>query len=347
MVQLNCLKAVFVFTLHMLSFMVAASNASSGTGNGACVWSGNSYYVLDANSVNRVMDLLNEQAGYVARDVDLFHLPMLRYSVRNEQITDVYYDTDDFELLKNGYELYEKTNNSVSKYVKDRSEIIFRESAGNDSSINEWRYRPKKYKKKLENIDDHLLLGRVKRRERRPLLDKLSGLLKDQNMRRLIPVLKVQHNILSVNIVSMEDVFGKVYLDQAVIKVFGASGVHSSAGAVFYEDAMKSLSGDEKKNIYDSISSLNCKIELNVKNVEKVNHIGYKDYYRVATDIMPIFPFSVKNALMFKLVQAFLLMLIAFLPIYLLRTKDLKLVLRTRTKHNFVFKGDSKCDSKG
>lgn len=289
------------------SLSVPASEAGDlDCGNGR--FDGVYYIVPPSSNISRV-------DAYFSSVIDNFSGQMNEFTgiSGNRSIVETYYDYEGLPLLKNGLELYHKINKELPYYREEREKIFFVDNNSNSYS----NYEVKQYNKKINPVDKHPLLGRIKRKQRTDLFSKLEKISNDVPT-NLAARLRVEHTTLSY-LISLHNVkVGEISVSVFHIDNYGIPNTSLLLKIEPVSGGKKYLSKEESSILANYLCSVSKGFGDNLPGVEPVIQFGYAEYNKMADEMLPIRNLLQSHPILFQVGQILVLTIIGFLFIYLL-----------------------------
>ena len=234
-----------------------------------------------------------------------------------DNIEEIYFDTDDLSLLNHDAELLLKTKLNLSKYNKQREQVLFKSATDNVNSEDDLLLSTKEYNRKLNPIDKHPLLGKVKRSERELLLSRLEEHIQT-SIAELTPVFTVNQRRLSHTLSELRTPYVGATLSQSKITSHGLSSLIVVAGFETYHQPMASITEQAQSALKNPVVQAHCSFKSEFPQFRPLSKIGYRQYYMSVTEKFPALSFFRKYPLIFNVGQILVLTLIGFLILYLI-----------------------------
>ncbi len=278
----------------------------------------NVVYFLDVNSIALVSKFFHQiPSAYFVRDDTLFEV-----SKGIKPRTEIYFDDNDFSLLKKKHELFVTEDINLPIYRTGREQVIFKDNnSGNFES-----FETKSYKKKVTPLDKHKLFGRIKRKQRQLLIDKL-GAISTTTAEEFSTNFQVQHHEVVQFYRHYGVTYGTITLDQFDIADFGIPNTFSLLRFELYLDKMNQLQEKERTYLLEAFCNARSGFNSRFIDIPAALKFGYSEYHQLALDLLPSRSFFKKYPMLYQLGQIFILLIIGFLFIFLL-------VGRYRSRHS-------------
>lgn len=297
---------VVVF-LGFSSLSIASDSPGAGCENQNFT---DTYFLLGANQVGEVSIFFNNLFNNYFEDFEPF-ISTVGQRSRLER----YFDTNKNSIHDGGMELYISTEENLPEYRIGREQVVYKNNSAElgPASI----YEVKRYNKKATPLDKHPLFGKVLRKERVNLLDKLK-LVGPVQIEALIEMLEVRHEEL-VFLISLYGVHtASITLDKFHIKNYGLPNTFTLIKYEIQPDSGSNLSELENEKLNQTFCLLMHDFQQEFSSLEPISTFGYQQYVQLANMQFPGRAFFQRYPLIFTLGQILVLILIGFLLVYLL-----------------------------
>jgi hypothetical protein len=265
-------------------------------------------YEVNFEDVAQVSQIINQE---VPRILSTKENPGFEYLNGIRNVNEVYYDTKNEVLRSKGLSLSYRLTEKLPRYNPDREVVTFLDSNLSEPLI----FRVKRYKKKEEEFDKHVLLGLIKRKDRAGLIYRLG--LSKQLLYQLSPNLHVDNQENVYQITLYNHIVSEVSLIGAQ---FGSFSVKRSAVFVkfnYYPDSSDYLKIQEQTVLKDMV----CSMEKTLTSQVELKPVGENNLYKIymgrMDQVFPWRPIFRKYPKLFVLSNSLLLALIGFLILYL------------------------------
>jgi hypothetical protein len=228
-----------------------------------------------------------------------------------------YYDYDNLQLLNANKALAHVIENHLPKYVQRETIKFIEQPTQPDSSTD---YDVKYYNKKLTLLDKHPLFGKVKRKDRPVLINKLYAINKAKP-ESISESLKVD----SIEKVKLITYFGTPYaaitLSRLTVTDYAIPNIsYLLKFEIFYSNLNKSTV-DEKNALNNFLCILDKQFQSQLPHIQSSSWFGYTQYYKFAETVLPSRTFFRRFPELYSWGQIFSLVLLGFLFIYLVLGK--------------------------
>lgn len=257
--------------------------------------------------------------GELPRVSNFFHTRLKQFSAEHGSLSDsvtrhdieeIYFDTPDFQLYRDGHAVSISTDRSRPEYEEARRKVRL------SAAESETDFRTRQYRRRISALERHPLTGIVRRRELGALLSLLSAWGISES-KRLLPVLRVEHAMLSHSL----DVYGQTWagmsLDRIRVTTHGLYRefvvLRFSRGAGEYPV----LTSAEQQALERAWRQMVCGFQIDFPHAGAGQPMGYRQYQAIADRLLPWQRFFTRYPLLFRLGQAVILSGIAFLVLYL------------------------------
>ena len=271
----------------------------------------NRYYLLDIESVNSVLSFYKQLPAYILNNNNTtFVLDLGQRTIKN-----LYFDFNDYSLLKNNQELYLSNHINLPNYRIEREKIVFADHAS--TTRQQHVFEAKRYNKKVTALDKHQLFSRVKRSERQTLSD-LIRLKNDTSVEQMVETIEINHDQQVMLFQHFGESIGEVVFDIFSISNFGIPNTHYLFKLEIFQKKIKDLKQQERLQLNRFYCQIDDPIQKNLPNLTPISNFGYQSYFQLAEQQLPNRKFLNNYPVVFKLGQVLVLTFIGFLVIYLL-----------------------------
>lgn len=229
-----------------------------------------------------------------------------------------YFDTANLTLLKQHTGISQITNTNLPKYRPKREQIIW------EASNQKRPIKVKNYNRKVDQYDKHPLLGKVRRKDRAPLIKELAE-LGISNPQELNKQLDIKTQIVTRQFRLYGEPVAEISIKNHEIENFGIpTRVTEFAIEKVYSPKKSILKAEEKKEISKLLCEIDSHLNDQVKGLQSKPNIGYPDLYSESIKKLPARHFFKTIPVAFKLGQALILSILGFLLITLIKGRYTK-----------------------
>ena len=297
------------FVILAFSSGYSPSSRASDTNNAFCESSefSSRYFLLEANDVGLVSTFFGSFFEQYFQDFD----PFLSKSGERSRI-ERYFDSRDLDLHENDAELVLIVDKNLPSYRAGRERIVFRDE------INgvKFEFEVKKYNKKISAFDKHALFGKVRRKDRQMLIDKLKS-IGLSSVNQVDETLQVNHEELVVLFSHFGTHLAEISLDKFHISNFGLPNTYTLLKFEIFKEKLSGLKANEKKQLNSAFCDLVNDFQHKFSSLKPVGSFGYEQYTDLANKLLPSRSFYQRYPVAFEFGQIFVLVLIGFLILYL------------------------------
>lgn len=265
---------------------------------------------------------------------DFQNFPNLNGQEGRRLVRQEFFDDSDFHLASAGVEVWMQEIDGIREYREDKRKIFITDSDHSQSDVAEFDY--KRYKVKREKLDEHPLLGKIKRKDRPAFFDAL-GAPAGYSFDRIDSRLTVIHNELVYALFLYGKPVGEIVLDSFHIENFGLRNTHFMFRLRSFADGVAGLTAKEKVLFNENLCRVADRFEARFPQFTVRERIGVNIYLGLAQKSFPGRLFFEKYPLVFKLCQVVVLVIIGWLVMALIlgryeKSNDGRKRVRSRLK---------------
>ena len=295
----------FVVAVIFCSSVWASEDANAKCGRDGF---NNVAYLIDVDYISSVSAFFNQiPETYFGSSSNL-----LVISRGTKSRLETYFDDNDLSLLENNRELLISVEENLPSYRVGREQVVFRDNNLDSTDFFEVR----RYKKKATPLDKHELFGRVKRKQRQVLIDKLQ-VTSQSTVEEFGVKLQVRHQEIVQLYRHFGIAYGAITLDQFNISNFGIANTFSLLKFELYLDETRKLEENERIYLINSFCEANSNFKSKFEDIPPYSSFGYRVYYQLALGLLPSRSLFKKYPLLYEVGQIFVLVIIGFLIVYL------------------------------
>ncbi|MBN1378448.1 MAG: hypothetical protein JXA04_04365 [Gammaproteobacteria bacterium] len=226
-----------------------------------------------------------------------------------------YYDFNRYQLLMGDYELFHLTDENLPNYRTERDKIIFKKTLHGSAELR--AFETKKYNRSTGSLDRHPLFGLIKRKERSILIDILSS-ISNEPSENIEPSIEVKHDELVFLLTHYGVMHGEIVLSKFHLESFGIPNTHALLKMEIFGGQQDKLTREEEVNLNGVFCAVYRGFVEQFPNIDPAVSYGYKDYFGLASEILPSWKFFKKNIALFKIGNVMVLSIIGFLLLYII-----------------------------
>jgi hypothetical protein len=226
----------------------------------------------------------------------------------------IYYDFDDFALLKENKELVYNLEKDLLKFFPEREEIIFIDKQSSPEIIN--NFEIKIYKKKISALDKHPLFSRIKRIQRPILIDLLTN-ISNSLPESISESLKIEFtdNVHFITLYRLN--YGAITLSRFSISNYGVANTSLLFKIEKFYNKQIDVMDHEEKYLDAFFCHVEEKFIAQFPHIKSKSWFGYRHYNQIANDNLPTRELFRKYPEIYSIGQIIILIFIGFLFIYL------------------------------
>jgi len=269
----------------------------------------NSYHLIDVDDMNAV-SLFYKQIG----DSNFIDLGYISSIVGKRKRITTYYDFDDLAVLNASKEIIHIVDDNLPDFRMEREQVNYIDNQ--IAERNTISLEVKRYNKKVAKLDKHPLFSRIKRSDRKLLIDNLSTISAKQPNN-----LSVKLNVESTDIVDLINYYnipiGSVTLSNFNLSSIGIPKLYSLLSFEIFNNSNTYLTKSENKEVNAAFCKIHNDFQQQFPYINKSLHFGYAEYYELTLKDYSHLLLLKKYPVLFDIGQILILTLLGFFLIKL------------------------------
>lgn len=300
----------FAIPLIHLFFLVSfESYGGEMIGKNKMVFFDTKHYLLKVEDASKISSLFTK--------MDSQYFGKLKAGVFGAEIGSrygrkIFFDFEHNELHKSCSELSLTKYENLPEYRRDKIKIQFK-----DCKEKKYGFESKKYNKKLKAEDKHLLIGKIKRKEREHLKELLLEVT-NIDLLLLKKSIDITFHDVVYEVSHYGNVYGSVTLRQFSFSSLGVSNTFILLRLEVSEEEKIPLTLSESNALKIAFLDLDTDVRKLVANEALVENFGYSEYYKLKHSIVPLAHLAREESIGFRLFQVLILSGIGWFCLFLL-----------------------------